>query len=189
VECLVIDDAHDLSMPHLIFLKELTDHLQLSFPSRALGLCLVAAGRGAAIPLKDVFDQPETMWMQFRRRLDRLHPYCRIASHTEAEVRDILLALERIYHPSFPELNLQQWTGSIYTWLTHPLLDPQKSGRVIMDHLMKLVTTALELSYVHGEKDVAPKHLEMAAEALTLQRDVIHVVDAKGSNEQANDRK
>jgi len=28
VECLVIDDAHDLSMPHLIFLKELTDQLQ-----------------------------------------------------------------------------------------------------------------------------------------------------------------
>jgi hypothetical protein len=28
VECLVFDDAHDLSMPHLIFLKELTDQLQ-----------------------------------------------------------------------------------------------------------------------------------------------------------------
>src|SRR2546423_14442299 len=58
VECLVIDDAHDLSMPHLIFLKELTDQLQLSF-SQALGLCLVAAGRGASIPLKDVFDQED----------------------------------------------------------------------------------------------------------------------------------
>src|SRR5438270_2688359 len=73
VECLVIDDAHDLSMPHLIFLKELTDQLQFSFPSQTpLGLCLVAAVRGAAIPLKDVFDQPETMWMQFRRRLDHV---------------------------------------------------------------------------------------------------------------------
>jgi hypothetical protein len=47
--------------------------------------------------------------------------WSRIASHTEAEVRDILLALERTYHPSFPELNLRQWTRSIYTWLTHPL--------------------------------------------------------------------
>ena len=178
VECLVIDDAHDLSMPHLIFLKELTDQLQLSF-SQALGLCLVAAGRGASIPLKDVFDQPETMWMQFRRRLDHIHPYCRIASHTEAEVRDILLALERIYRPSFPELNLQQWTGSIYTWLTHPLLDPQKSGRVIMDHLVKLITTALEWSYAQAEIDVSPKHLEAAAEQLTLRRDKIHVVDAQ----------
>jgi type II secretory pathway predicted ATPase ExeA len=58
VECLVIDDAHDLSMPHLIFLKELTDQLQLSF-SQALGLCEVSAGRGASIPLKDVFEQED----------------------------------------------------------------------------------------------------------------------------------
>ncbi len=179
VECLICDDAHDLSMPHLIFLKELTDQLFLTFPSHPLGLCLVTAGRGAAIPLKDVFDQPETLWMQFRRRLDCVHPYCRIASHSEGEVRDILLALEHIYRPSFPALNLQQWTGSMYTWLTHPLLDPQKSGRVLMDHLMKLVTTALQWSYAQTEVDVSPKHLEAAAEQLTLRRDKIHVVDAQ----------
>ena len=118
------------------------------------------------------------MWMQFRRRLDGLHPYCRVASHTEGEVRDILLALEHIYRPSFPALNLQQWTGSMYTWLTHPLLDPQKSGRVLMDHLMKLVTMALQWSYAQAEVDVSPKHLEAAAEQLTLRRDKIHVFDA-----------
>lgn len=189
VECLVVDDAHDLSMPHLIFLKELTDQLQLSFSQTALGLCLVAAGRGASIPLKDVFDQPETMWMQFRRRLDRVHPYCRIASHTEGEVRDILLALECIYRPSFPALNLQQWTGSIYSWLTHPLLDPQKSGRVLMDHLMKLITTALEWSYAQGENDVSSKHLEAAAEQLTLRRDVMYLIDAVARNEEDKDQK
>jgi AAA domain len=177
VECLICDDAHDLSMPHLIFLKELTDQLQLIHPPYALGLCLVAAGRGAAMPLKDVFEQPETMWLQFRRRLDPLHPYCRVASHTEAEVRDILLALEQVYRPSLPELNLRRWTGSIYTWLTHPLLDPLKSGRVIMDHLMKLVTPALEWSYADAQIDVSAKHLEAAAERLTLHRDVTHLVD------------
>ena len=89
-------------------------------------------------------------------------------------MRDILLALERIYHPSFPELNLRQWTGSIYTWLTHPLLDPHKRGRVIMDHLMQLVTTALEWSYAEGEKNVNPKHLKAAAEHLTLP--VIYII-------------
>jgi hypothetical protein len=75
------------------------------------------------------------------------------------------------------------WTGSIYTWLTHPLLDPQKSGRVLMDHLMKLITTALEWSYGEEQKDISPKHLEVAAEQLTLRRDVIHVVDAIGKIE------
>jgi hypothetical protein len=104
-------------------------------------------------------------------------------------VRHILLALEHIYRPSFPELNLQQWTGSIYTWLTHPLLDPQKNGRVIMDHLMKLVTTALELSYIQGEKDVSPKHLEAAAEALTLRRDTIYLIDADDKKEGTPDQK
>jgi hypothetical protein len=59
VECLMCDDAHDLSMPHLIFLKELPDHLFLVFPTHPLGLCLVTAGRGASIPLKDVFDQED----------------------------------------------------------------------------------------------------------------------------------
>jgi hypothetical protein len=39
-------------------LKELTDQgrLQYDYP---LGLCLVAAGRGNTIPLKEVFDQPD----------------------------------------------------------------------------------------------------------------------------------
>src|SRR5258708_34770941 len=170
-------------MPHLIFLKELTDQLFLAFPSHPLGLCLVTAGRGASIPLKDVFDQPETMWIQFRRRLDRVYPYCRITSHTEGEVRDILLSLEQIYRPSFPELNLQQWTGSIFTWLTHPLLDPQKSGRVLMDPLMKLVTTALEWSYASGKKNVNPKHLEVAAEQLTILSDTIRVIDIQGQQD------
>jgi len=170
-------------------LKELTDQLFLAFPSHPLGLCLVTAGRGASIPLKDVFDQPETMWMQFRRRLDGLHPYCRVASHTEGEVRDILLALEHIYRPSFPALSLQQWTGSMYTWLTHPLLDPQKSGRVLMDHLMKLVTMALQWSYAQAEVDVSPKHLEAAAEQLTLRRDKIHMVDAQNLKKEDENEK
>jgi hypothetical protein len=103
-------------------------------------------------------------------------------------VRDILLALERIYRPSFAELNLQQWTGSISIWLTHPLLDPQKSGRVLMDHLMKLITTALEWSYAEAQKDVNPKHLEAAAEHLTLRRDVMYLIDAVKSTEE-EDRK
>jgi hypothetical protein len=181
VECLMCDDAHDLSMPHLIFLKELTDHLFLAFPTHPLGLCLVTAGRGASIPLKDVFDQPETMWMQFRRRLDCFQPYCRVVSHTGGEIRDILLALEQIYRPSFPALNLQRWTGSLYKWLTHPLLDPQKSGRVLMDPFMKLVTTALKWSYAERQADVASKHLKAAAELLTLRRDTIQIIDAENN--------
>jgi hypothetical protein len=178
VECVVIDDAHDLSLQHLILLKELTDQLRLPPYDHALGLCLVTAGRGATMPLKDVLDRPETMWMQFRRRLDAVQPYCKIAGHTLEEVRAILLALERIYQAVFPALNLRKWTGAIYTWLTHPLLDPDNSGRVTMDHVMKLVNAALQRTYAAGETDVSASTLEAVAELLTLQRDTIRVLDA-----------
>ncbi len=177
-ECLVVDDAHDLSLEHLMFLKELTDqgHLQYDHP---FGVCLVAAGRGNTIPLKEYFDQPETTWQQFFRRLDQLEPYCRVEGHTSEEVREILAALEKVYMPALPHLNLRQWGNSIYSWLTHPLLDPQKSGRVLMDHVMKLVTTALQWSYAKGEIDVGSQHLEAAASQLTVRRDNIQVIDAQ----------
>src|SRR5712691_3689793 len=144
-EFLVVDDAHDLSLPHLMLLKEVTDQGRLSY-DHPLGLCLVAAGRGDTIPLKETFDLPDPTWLQFRRRFDKLAPFCRIASHTSEEVRDILSTLEQEYQPLFPQLNLRQWTSSIYAWLTHPVLDPTRSGRVTMDNLMKLVVTALEWS-------------------------------------------
>ena len=75
------------------------------------------------MPLKEVFDQPETMWRQFRRRLDRLYPFCRIAGHTGEEVREILAALENIYQEPFPQLNLRQWSGAIYPWLISNPID------------------------------------------------------------------
>jgi len=73
VKCLIVDDAQDLSLEHLMFIKELTDQGRLHY-GYPVGLCLVTAGRGNTIPLKEIFDQPETMWLQFRRRLDKLEP-------------------------------------------------------------------------------------------------------------------
>jgi hypothetical protein len=162
-ECLIVDDAHDLSMPHLMFLKEVTDQGRLQY-DHPLGLCLVAAGRGNTIPLKVTLDQPDPTWLQWRRRLDSLQPFCRVASHTSEEVRDILATLERLYQPLLPQLNLRQWAGSIYTWLTQPVLDPTHSGRVTMDNLMKLVIAALEWSYEAKAPDVQARWLERAAE-------------------------
>lgn len=95
---------------------------------------------------------PDPTWLQFRRRFDKLQPFCRIASHTSDEVRAILATLEQVYQPLFPQLNMRQWTSSIYGWLTNPVLDPTHSGRVTMDNLMKLVTTALEWSYRPGTR-------------------------------------
>jgi hypothetical protein len=60
VECLIIDDAQDLNLAHLAFLKELTDNLAAPPYERQVSLCLVTAHIGAAIPLKEIFSRPET---------------------------------------------------------------------------------------------------------------------------------
>ena len=53
-QCLIVDDAHDLSLEHLMLIKEVTDqgHLQYGHP---LGLCLVAAwaSRGLRVPARN----------------------------------------------------------------------------------------------------------------------------------------
>src|SRR2546425_3026022 len=178
-QCLIVDDAHDLSLEHLMLIKELTDQGRLQY-DHPLGLCLVAAGRGTTIPLKEILDQPETMWLQFRRRLDKIQPFCRVEGHTSEEVREILAALETVYRDLFPQLNLRQWSGSIYTWLTQPVLDPTNSGRVTMDYLTKLVTTALEWTFEASETNVRAETLEKAASLLVLRRDTLRIIDGAG---------
>jgi hypothetical protein len=125
-------------------------------------------------------EEPDTMWLQFRRRLDKLAPFCRVAGHTSEEVREILAALETVYRDLLPQLTLRQWSGALYTWLTQPVLDPTSSGRVTMDYLMKLVTTALEWSYEAGETDVKAETLQAAAELLVLRRDTLRIIDGAG---------
>ena len=90
-QCLIVDDAHDLSFQHLMLIKEVTDQGRLQY-DHPLGLCLVAAARGEVIPLKETLDQPDPTWLQWRRRLDQIRPFCRVVSHTSEEVREILAA-------------------------------------------------------------------------------------------------
>ena len=49
-----------------------------------------------------------------------------------------------------------------------------------MDNLMKLVTTALEWSYLAGETDVVPSQLKSAAELLVLRHDTLRIIDGAG---------
>ena len=179
-ECLMVDDAHDLSMPHLMFLKEVTDQGRLQY-DHPLGLCLVAAGRGNTIPLKEILDQPEPTWLQWRRRLrsDCNRSAALRATPAKKSAR-FWRPWKRCSSQLLPQLNLRQWTGSIYGWLTQSVLDPTHSGRVTMDNLMKLVLTALEWSYEAKAADVQVEWLEQAAELLVLRRDTFRIIDGEG---------
>jgi hypothetical protein len=140
------------------------------------------------IPLKEILDQSEPTWLQWRRRLDPLQPFCRVAGHTSEEIREVLATLEMVFQPLLPQLNLRRWTGSIYDWLTQSALDPTSSGRVTMDNLMKLVLAALEWSYEAKAIDVQEKWLEQAAELLVLRHDTFRIIDGKGPGaEQASE--
>jgi hypothetical protein len=54
VKCLIVDNAQDLSLEHLMYIKELTDQRRLRY-GYPFGLCLVTAGRGTTIPLRELF--------------------------------------------------------------------------------------------------------------------------------------
>jgi AAA domain len=177
VECLIIDDAQDLTLAHLALLKELTDNLAAPPYRQHMGLCLVAAHSGHVMPFRETFARPETLWRQFRRRLDTERPFCIVLGHTTEEVRDILTTFEDLYHSQLPDLHLRCWAHSIGTWLTHQSLDPDATGRVTMDHLTRLVTSVLRRAYEQGASDVNAAVLNEVAELMVLRRDDIVSID------------
>lgn len=178
VECIVIDDAQDLErLIHLALLKELTDNLAAPPYDRRVGLCLVTANSGNVIPLKETLARPEVLWKQFRNRMATENPYCLVPGHTQEEVRSILITFEDLYHAQLPGLQLHRWTKTIFTWLTHPVLDPDATKRVTMDHLCRFVVAALRRAYERGATDIDAATLQTVAEVMILRRDETTLID------------
>ncbi len=171
VECIIIDDAHDLNRFTLSFLKELTDNLAASPYRRLISLCLVTAHSGDVIPLKEIIKQPDNIWRQFYRRMDTEHPFCVVDGHTKDEIVEILATFEELYRSQVPNLHLRRWTPYIYEQLTSSILDLDSSRRVTMDHLTRFVTSALQRTYNQGEADVNGQILKETAERMIQHRD------------------
>jgi hypothetical protein len=88
-----------------------------------------------------------------------------------------LTTFEEIYRDHFPDLRLRRWTKPIFTWLTHPVLDPDATGRVTMDSLTRFVTGALRRAHDQQARDVNEPMLEATAELMILRRDEIVAID------------
>ncbi len=182
VEVIVIDDAHDLTLDHLAYVKELTDTLAAPPYARQVGLCLVSASGQGVIPLQETFrTRQELIWRQFRRRLDPGRPYCLVLGHTADEVREICAGYEDVYRDQFPGLRLVRWARSIDDWLTHPVLDPERSGRVTMSHLANLVRLGLGRAAAAGLDDVTGELLHEVASLMTLRAEEVALVDGEPS--------
>ena len=63
------------------------------------------------------------------------------------------------------------------TWLTNPILDPDATGRVTMDHLSRLLTSSLRRAYELGASDVDATMLQAVADLMILRRDEITCPD------------
>jgi hypothetical protein len=170
VEQIIIDDAHELSHDQLLYLKELTDALAGPRFCRPVSLCLVVATQADVLPLREVFEHgAKTHWRQFRRRLDSERPYCWLENHTYPEVGEILTGYQELYRPQFPDLNLIRWTGAVYEYLTHPILDPEGSRRVTMHNLVRFVHGALRAAAAEGQNDLNAAILQGVATVLLLR--------------------
>src|SRR5260370_17631415 len=125
----------------------------------------------------------EPLWRQFRGRMDTEHPYHIVPGHTEDEVYEILTTFEQLYCGQLADLHLRQWTKTMFTWLTNPILDPDGTSRVTMNHLTRLVTTALRRAYVQGATDVNAATLQEVADLMILRRDEITMIEDTSPNE------
>ena len=173
VELLIIDDSQDLNLRHLALLKELTDNLAAPPYDRFLGLGLVAAHGNKDVPLRETFARPETLWQQFHQRMDTQDPYIAVPGQTEKELLPILATFEDLYCEQLPDLQLHRWTKSIIAWLTIPILDPDRTGKVLMGNVTKFVSVALRRAYERGQTDVDATLLEEVADLMTIRRDEI----------------
>jgi hypothetical protein len=153
VECLIIDDAQDLTLAHLAFLKELTDNLAAAPYERQVSLCLVAAHTGAAIPLKEIFSRSSypVATISASPGYGKAH-LVSLPGTRRRKCVPFWPPLKRCTEANSPFLQLCRWTKSIFTWLTHATLDPEGSKRVTMDHLTRLGTRALRQSYEEARK-------------------------------------
>jgi hypothetical protein len=177
VECMIFDDAHNLSLEQLTYVKELTDNLAAPPYRRKVGLCLVVAHSGNDMPLKAVFEGAGVFGQQLRWRMDTERWYSVVPGHTEEEIRDILTAFEDLYRSQLPGLQLRRWSKNIFVWLTHKTIDTENTGRVTMCHLTDLVNIAVRTAYNQGATDVDEEIMLKTAELMTVRRSEITYID------------
>ncbi len=87
------------------------------------------------------------------------------------------MAFEDLYRSQLPEVQLCRWAKPIFSWLTHPTLDPDGTKRVTMDHLTRFVICALHTVYEQGANDVDAAQLEAIADLMILRRDELTRID------------
>ena len=186
-ELLVIDDAQDLSIEQLRYLKEIYDTLALK--EHRLTVCYLSASDGRTIPLQETLESGTlVLQRQFERRLDIKDRYCQIDNHTEEEVAQILQAYERAYRPQFANLTLLPYARSIYDWLVDPRVDIEGTKRVTMGNIEAFVIACLKQAFAQSLTDVTEDILFDVAQMMAVRRNELINFSGDGDAHPATER-
>jgi len=178
VEQIIIDDAHELNLSHLKFIKWLTDSLELEM-NHYVSIVFSSIVSANSISIWNKIQQyRHEDWMQ---QLYERFSLCReIPSHTCNEVAEILYGYEELYRPFVPDISLVKYTDNIYSWLICPELDIHNCRRVAMEHLAKLVFESVKVAYIeYNLKDVPLDLLFHIYKACFLNKDKVLSVEDK----------
>lgn len=181
VRMIVIDDAHELTVAQLSYLRELTDHL--SSRGCRVALVLLAASHGSDPREGNPWQLIEGRGLvaeQFRRRLNGPDPVVYVAGLTRREVGAVLKTWEALYREWFPDLELAKWAGSVFTWLTDKR-NAGDTGRVRMRYLAEAVNGALALAWAEGRTGLLPDAMDLyhTVVRLTTRGFTFAVLDAE----------
>lgn len=147
VQQIIIDDAHELSIKHFKFIKELIDVLELE-KNYVLSLVMVSITSSNNIGVyRKIINYSTEDWMQ--QFFERFRYYREVEGHTEEETGSIIYTYEDLYRPILPKIKLIDYTGNIYGWLTSPEVDFNNTRRVAMEHLAKLIYHSAKIAVQH----------------------------------------
>lgn len=187
-ELLVIDDAQDLSIEQLRYLKEIYDTLLLK--EHRLTMCYLSASDGHTVPLQETLESGTlVLRRQFERRLDIEDRYCQIDNHTKEEVAQILDAYERAYRPQFAHLTLLPYARSIYDWLIDPRVDIEGTRRVTMGNIEAFVIACLKRAFMQSLTNVTEDIVFDVAQLMALRRNELINVAGDGDAHPATEIK
>lgn len=178
VEQIIIDDAHELNLNHLKFIKWLMDSLELEM-NYYVSVVFSSIVSANSISIWNKIQQyRHEDWMQ--QLYERFALCCEIPGNTCNEVAEILYGYEELYRPFVPDISLVKYTDNIYGWLICPELDIHNCRRVAMEHLAKLIFEAVKVAYIeYSLRDIPLDLLLYVYKVCFLNKDKVLSIEEK----------
>jgi hypothetical protein len=173
---LVYDDSQDFGFRELRRIKKLIDRLRFEY-AREIGLCLVVASEGPALPLRDLLiNTRNDTYRQFRNRFFAEQPWLYVPALSKAELPEVLAGYEEVLGPLVGPINLEEWSDRIYSHLSSAFFDPFASERVTMLNVKSMVL-AIARRRARKSRRVTGRLVDEAAEALVVGGSQVQIVD------------